>query len=106
MASRPQGTKYKVVNASGVIMTGIGNLYSLSVSWRGATAGNRILIHDGISPAGTVMEEIILNDANSVNPMIVPLPSVGKEFGTGLYVNLGGLPGGEAQVSVGYDGNG
>ena len=106
MATRPQGTKYRTVSASTLIMTGIGNLYSVSINWRGVTAGNRILFHDGTNSSGTVIEEIILNDANSVNPLIIPLPAVGKEFGTGLYVNLGGLSGGEVNVSIGYDGNG
>lgn len=50
------------------------------------------------------MEEIIVNDANSVNPMVIPLPAVGKQFATGLFVNLGAIAG-EVNVSVGYDGN-
>jgi len=105
MATRPTGTKYKAVSASALIHTGLGNLYSLSVNWRGATAGNRIVIVDGLTAAGTVIEEIIVNDANSVNPIVIPLPAVGKQFVTGLYVNLG-LIAGEVNVSVGYDGNG
>jgi hypothetical protein len=106
MATRPQGTKYKKLTASALVHTGIGNLYSFSASWRGVTAGNRIVIHDGVDATGPAIEEIILNDANSVNPLILPLPAVGKEFGTGLYINLGGITGGEVNVSVGYDGNG
>lgn len=104
MATRPQGTKYRAVSASGLIHTGIGNLYSLSVNWRGATAGNRITIVDGLTAAGTVIEEIIVNDANSVNPLVISLPAVGKEFKDGLYVNLGAIAG-EVNVSIGYDGN-
>ena len=105
MASRPQGTKFKLVGASTLIHTGIGNLYSMTVNWRGLAAGNRILIHDGLDATGTVIEEVIINDANSVNPLVVSLPAVGKQFATGLYVNLAGAPGGEKNVSVGYDGN-
>jgi len=87
-------------------MTGVGNLYSLMVSWRGVTAGNRILIQDGINASGTIIEEIILNDANSTPAgQTIPLPAVGKEFGTGLYVNLAGITGGEVNVSIGYDAN-
>jgi hypothetical protein len=106
MATRPTGTKYTNVTSTALVMTGLGNLYSLSANWRGATAGNRILIHDGIDATAPVIEEIIINDANSVNPAVVPLPAVGKQFSTGLYVNMGGLSGGEANVSIGYDGNG
>lgn len=104
MASRPQGTKYKKMTGTGAVMTGIGNLYSVFLSWRGVTAGDRVLIVDGTSPAGTVMEEIILSDANS-NGITVPMPAVGKEFGTGLYV-VAALTGGEFDLSLGYDGNG
>lgn len=74
------------------------------MNWRGATAGNRVTVHDGLDATGAVMEEIIVNDANSVNPMVIPLPAVGKQFATGLFVNLGAIAG-EVNVSVGYDGN-
>lgn len=85
-------------------MTGVGNLYSLYLSWRGVTAGDRITIIDGINGSGAPMEEIILNNANS-DGIPVPMPAVGKEFGTGLYIAIA-VTGGEVDVSVGYDGNG
>jgi hypothetical protein len=77
------------------------------MSWRGCTAGDRVIVYDGLDATGTVMCEIILNDANSSGPAVqnIMLPSVGKEFKTGLFVNLGGITGGEVNVSVGYDNN-
>lgn len=102
MATRPQGTKYFKISASTLIFTGIGNLYSLFLNWRGVTAGDRVTITDG--NGGAAIEEVILNNANS-DGITVPLPAVGKEFANGIYVAIA-ITGGEMNVSGGYDGNG
>lgn len=81
-------------------MTGIGNLYSLFVSWYGLTAGDRLIIKDGT----TVMMEIVFTNTGA-NGMSVDLPAVGLEFGTSLVV-LPVITGGELNVAIGYAGNG
>lgn len=80
-------------------MTGIGNLYSLYLSWRGVTAGDRVVIKDNATP----IMEVILNDANSAQT--INLPAVGIEFGTSLVISPV-LTGGELNITVGYAGNG
>lgn len=102
MARRPQGTRYaKITGDGGSVKTGQGILYSLFLSWRGVTAGNRVVVYDSTSASGTVIEEIILSNANS-DGLTVPLPAVGKQFATGLYIKPA-LTGGEMDISVGYD---
>ena len=91
MASRPKGTKYwhgkytgsvlkQSTNASSLVLTGIGNIYSLDIGFVGATSGNRILIHDGIDATGPVIEEIIINEA-SIDQFING-ENVQSDFGT------------------------
>lgn len=104
MATRPQGTRYAKLTDSSLVMTGIGNLYSAFLSWRGLTAGDRVAILDGTNGSGTPIEEIIVNNANS-DGLIVPMPAVGKQFSIGLYVAVA-KAGGEINLSLGYDGNG
>ena len=104
MPTRPQGTKYAKLTDSALVMTGIGNLYSAFLSWRGLTAGDRVAILDGINGSGAVIEEVIINNANG-DGLAIPLPAVGKEFGTGLYVAVA-KAGGEIDLSLGYDANG
>lgn len=84
-------------------MTGIGNLYSVFLSWRGVTAGDRLVIIDGTTPAGSVIEEVILSNTNS-DGISIPMPEVGKQFGSGLYIQPV-LSGGEMNVSLGYEPN-
>jgi hypothetical protein len=101
MATRPKGTRFwKGGNAGGTVMTGIGNLYSAFLSWKGVTSGDRVLILDG----ATVIEEIILQDTAN-NGISIPMPTVGKEFATSLVVTPV-LTGGEMNISIGYDANG
>lgn len=102
MATRPQGTKYAKGSGAATVMTGIGNLYSLFLSWRGVTAGDRFVVTDGNGGAG--IEEVIFAEANNSGLNII-MPTVGKEFANGLYVTPI-VAGGEVNWSVGYDGNG
>jgi hypothetical protein len=104
MATRPAGVKYSKQNGTAaLIMAGLGNLYSIMISWRGVTAGDRVYLYDGINATGKPIMQITLNDAN--NTISVPLPSVGLQFETGLYFKPI-LTGGEMDATIGYDGNG
>ncbi len=85
-------------------MTGLGNLYSAFLSWRGLTAGDRIAILDGTDGTGTPIEEVIVNNANG-DGITIPMPAVGKQFSKGLYVAIA-KAGGEIDLSLGYDANG
>lgn len=99
MPRRPTGTKYwKGSGAGGTVMTGIGNLYSITMSWAGATAGNRVLILDGSEP---IFEFIIAEAANSNESP--HLPEVGIQFGTSLVVQYAGA--GEINIMIGYEPN-
>lgn len=99
MARRPQGTQYQKIEASTLIRTGIGVLYSVHVSWTGGNAGDRVVIYDNTSASGTAMEEIFLG-ATAGN-ISLSLPTVGKQFLTGLYVLI--VSGGQVTVSIGWD---
>jgi len=90
---------WKGTGAGGTVMTGLGNLYSIQISYAGVTAGNRVVILDGVKP---IYEFILAEAANSnVSPV---LPSVGIQFETSLVVSYAGA--GELDISIGYDGNG
>lgn len=93
MARRPQGTKSWIKNTSGlpdaVIKAANGVLYSVNLSWTGATADDVVSLHD----CATVAE---ITDANRIFTFRVPtavgsfpaaLPTVGKEFLAGLVFN-------------------
>ena len=104
MATRPAGVKYSKQNGTAaLIMTGLGNLYSIMISWRGASAGDRVYLLDGVDGTGKAIMQITINDAN--NTISVPLPSVGLQFENGLYFKPV-ISGGEMDATIGYDGNG
>lgn len=100
MARRPQGTQFKKVQTDTLIKTGPGILYSLFISWSGAAAGNKIMVYDNTSAAGTAIEEIVFS-ASALSGLEVPMPTVGKQFLTGLYIKI--LGAGDIVVSVGFD---
>lgn len=103
MARRPQGTKFWAGGSvSAQISSTPGQIYSICLSWRAATAGDRIRIVDGTTDGGTTIEEIIISTAN-VDCLNVRLPAVGKYYATGLrYVAPGDSN--EVNISIGYDG--
>ena len=108
MARRPQGTRSWVRNAAGladaVIKAANGVLYSVNLSWTGATADDIISLHD----CATVAE---ITDANRIFTFRVPaatgtfaavLPAVGKQFESGLVFNQQ-ASGIKLGVAIGYD---
>ena len=97
--ARPKGTRYWKGTGTGTVMTGIGNLYSVFLSWAGASAGNRISIMDG----NTAMLELVIANAANEGLNII-LPAVGLEFATSLRVLVAGA--GEYNIAIGYEGNG
>ena len=103
MAGRPQGVRSFTNNnaADTLIMTGTGNLYSVSLSWTGLTVGDRITLHDNTAASGTkIFEFIVPTAAGSYSPH---LPSVGLVFGTGLFYNPN-VSASTVLVEIGYDG--
>jgi len=105
MATRPQGVKFsKVASAAVQVMTGVGNLYSVFLSWRGVTAGNKVFLYDGVGASAKLICQVTLNEANNSGINVV-LPSVGLQFVDGLYY-LPSLTAGEMDCAIGYDGNG
>ena len=79
-----------------------GILYSLNVSWTGATAGDVIHIEDALS-ANVANDKLytVRIDATTGRHHAV-LPSVGYQAVIGLWLNLQGS-GGNFAINVGYD---
>jgi hypothetical protein len=108
MARRPAGVQTFTRNAAGlvdaVIKDAPGKLYSVNLSWTGATADDLIHINDCATVAA-------ITDANRIFTFRVPaatgtfgavLPAVGKEALVGLVFNLQ-ASGIKLAVDVGFD---
>lgn len=80
-----------------------GVLYSVDISWHGQTIGDRIVIYANNAKSGTKILDFVLPTAAGSFPF--PLPSVGKRFEKGLFVNpqLSDETAGKFQINIGWD---
>jgi hypothetical protein len=86
---RIQGlTDTPVLTGSQLLKTGNGYVFSITLSWRGATAGDEINLRDGLDESGKSFVKFIV--AAATGTITKEWPN-GKEFSTGLFYDEGGL---------------
>lgn len=109
MAGRPQGVKtfISATGADQLIVSGFeGSLYSIVLSWNNQTIGDRIVIYDSATNDNTkpkLFDFILPTAAGQFSPN---LPSVGKQFVNGMYLNpqLTAITSDKIKIEVDYDG--
>ena len=108
MASRPQGVKsYNAVGtglADAVVKAANGILYSVNISFTGATADDLIHVHNCAAVADITVANRIFSYRipAAVGDFAASLPVVGIEADTGLVLNIQ-ASGANWAISVGYD---
>lgn len=108
MASRPQGVQsYTAVGtglADAVIKAANGKLYSVNVSWTGATADDLIHIHNVAAVADITVASRIFSFRipAATGTFAAVLPVVGLEADTGLVLNIQASAA-KVAISVGFD---
>ena len=82
MAQRPKGCETKVLAADGAVYSGTKNIYSIQVSYAGATEGDKIAIRE-TGATGAVKIEIVVPTDNGT--LDVPCGRYGIEVANAYY---------------------
>ena len=69
-----------------LLKTGPGSVFSMTVAWSGATAGNLIQVRDGISGSG--IPKIVISVPAAAGTLQLTWIN-GKKFDTGIYYDEG-----------------
>lgn len=75
-----------LLTESALLKTGKGYVFSITIAYTGATAGQKVILRDGIDGAGTPEVVFVLPAAEGV---ISREWSQGKEFDTGIFYDEG-----------------
>ena len=103
MARRPKGVQSAVIidKTDAIIKAGVGILYSVNLSWSGATVGDTVVIYDHASAAsGTKLFSFYL--PTTAGSFASSFPEVGKEALLGMFIDFT-ITGGTIHVDVGFD---
>ena len=93
---RIQGLKEQICNDDVLLKTGPGELHSVTISFAGATIGNKVIFRDGIDGAAQPWVVFVLPTANGILTKEWPQ---GKRFEVGIYYDDQG-PGGTIDTEV------
>jgi hypothetical protein len=74
------------LTGSQLIKTGHGFVFSITLSWAGGTAGNKVYLRDGLDGNAAAKVVFVLNGTNGTITKEWPQ---GKEFTTGIYYDEG-----------------
>lgn len=74
------------LTGSQVVKNAKGYVFSITIAWAGATAGNKVYLRDGTSGAAAIEVVFVLNAATGT---ITREWTQGKEFETGIYYDEG-----------------
>lgn len=74
-----------------------GEVHSITIAYKGATAGDLVLLRDGLTGAGSVEVAFVLPAGNGTITKEWPQ---GKRFDTGIYLDIGALGAGIAYVEL------
>ena len=83
-----------------VINKALKNVYSLVVSYKGATEGDVIVLRDG-GPTGTIKAYVVIPTDNGVNS--IPLGRYGICFATSIYYSEQATAAGKIRTTVVWD---
>lgn len=94
---RIQGLSEKFLTGDELVKTGVGFVFSITIAWTGATAGQAVVLRDGTDGAGAPLVPFILNAATGT---ITREWSQGKKFENGLFYDVQGA--GSIQAEMTY----
>jgi len=103
MARRPKGVQSYVNEAQveAVIKENPGILYAVNISWSAGTIGDEVILRDGTGNTDRIIFRF--RAPTAAGSFAAALPEVGKEFLTGLYLDLQTTGGSVFRVCVDYD---
>jgi hypothetical protein len=81
---------FGLVTADTLVKTGEGYLFSISLAYKGVTAGEICTVIDGLTVAGDDKLVFVFPAANGVVQLLFP---EGKYFSTGIFFNKGATAG-------------
>lgn len=94
---RIQGLTELFVTGDQLLKTGKGYVFSITIAFAGAAAGQKVTLWDNTAASGTVLAVFVLDAANGTINKEWPQ---GKEFVTGLYHDTQGA--GQIQTEITY----
>jgi predicted nucleotidyltransferase len=85
MAQRPKGCETKVLTADGSVYSGTKNIYSIQVSYAGATEGDKIAIRETGATGAVKILAVIPTDNGTLD---IPCGRYGIEVANAYYTEL------------------
>ena len=82
-----------LLTVDGVVKSGLGYVYSITIAWRNCAAGDRCTLQNAVAAGGTSLVAFCFPTTSGTITKEWP---EGKEFSTGIYWNQSILPAGGA----------